>query len=156
MKPDDEYDESDVATFNEALARRDAGNMAEAIAILEKLAARRPRKASVVGVLAGLQRQAGDYEASVLNGRRATELAPRSEMASVNLFHALYHLGEIDGAFRELARFRSTKHSPEYEQMLMEIEEEALRALQEHPLDSFQKRVFELARAELKVRPIKQ
>jgi len=77
-------------------------------------------------------------------------------LASVNLFHALHQLGDVDGAFREVARFRSIKLSPEYERMLPEVEEGTLQILGGRPFDSFQKHVLEIVQAELRARPLKQ
>jgi len=56
------YKELDEATFNEALAKRDAGEIAEAMKMLEKLAMKLPNSTPVIGMLAGVQYEAGEYE----------------------------------------------------------------------------------------------
>ena len=77
MSETDNYDANDDAQFNEALARRDAGDMAGAIALLRALSVRRPNKASVVGMLAGLELDTKDYSNAVEHARRASHCSER-------------------------------------------------------------------------------
>jgi len=151
-----QYDDTvDVAAFDEALARHDAGELGNAIRLLERLAARQPNRPAFVGMLASVQYENGDYKNSAANARRAISLSPRCQMASVTLFQSLYHLGDHDGAFREIARFRAIRHSAEYERTLPTIEAKVLRKLQSRPLDSEQRHLLEIVRAELEERPLK-
>ncbi len=152
----DDYTLDDEATFNDALQLRDAGNLAGAIAILEELARRRPRKASVVGMLAGMQLDVGDFAGSPRNATTAVELAPRSDLASRILFHALFGVGDVVGAFREAARFRSLKESNEYDRILIEMEADTLCDLQSKPNDPFLIELLGHVRAEISVRPVTQ
>src|SRR5262249_2158624 len=113
-------------------------------------------KASVVGMLAGLQLDIGDFASSASNARRATRVAPKSDLASRILFHALFGLGQIDEAFLEMGRFRSIKDSLEYDRILAEMKDDTLRDLQARPEDTFSRRLLDAIRNELKIRPVKQ
>jgi predicted Zn-dependent protease len=152
----DDNDVDDEIAFSEALRQRDQGNISAAIGLLAKLAAKQPNKASVVGMLAGLQLDNGDFAGSASNARRAVNLAPKSDLASRILFHALFGLDQIDEAFLEVKRFRVIKHSVEYDRILAELENDTLRDLQANPNDAFLRRLLEAVRDELRARPIKQ
>jgi len=107
--------------FDEALRLRDAGKMAEAEAILSRLAERRPDVAAVHGMLGHVEEELGRINDAAVSYRRATELSPASELASISLFHALYELGDLDGAFDEMRRFRCRGPSPEYDQLIGDL-----------------------------------
>jgi predicted Zn-dependent protease len=110
------------ADFEEALRLRDAGTMAEAEAILSRLARQRPDVAAVFGVLGDVQEEQGKMVEAEASYRRATELSPTSELSSISLFHALYALGNRDGAFEEMRRFRTRRpSSPEYDQLIRDL-----------------------------------
>jgi len=154
---DDDLDEADAALFDLALARRDAGDTVEAIRILQELTERNPKAAFVAGILSGLLDDVGDLDGSVYHARRAVELAPRSDLASRVLLHFLINnKRDVDGAFREAARFRTLKGSVEYDRLLGEWENDTLRALEDAPLDPFLKRLLEAVREEMRIRPIRQ
>lgn len=140
--------------FERALRLRDEGQIVSAIAVLSELATRRPDLAHVAGTLAGLQFQHEDFEGAARNARRAVQLAPRSELASRILFHALYQLRDLAAAFEELARFRSTKNSLEYDQTLSELHDELLKQMQEKAYDPFLQQALSKLRQELAARPI--
>jgi predicted Zn-dependent protease len=152
----DDNDADDEAAFSEALRQRDQGNISAAIKLLAKLAAKQQNKASVVGMLAGLQLDIGDFAGSASNARRAVNLAPKSDLASRILFHALFGLNQVDEAFREVKRFRAIKHSVEYDRILAELENDTLRDLLITPNDAFLRRLLDAVRDELRARPIKQ
>ena len=156
MSEPDNYDSHDEASFNEALARRDAGDLAGAIVLLRALSVKRPNKASVVGMLAGLELDTKNYSSAVEHGQRAVSLAPRSELASRVLFHALFGIGDIDAAFAEAGRFRTIRDSVEYDRILAELEDDTLRKLDDRAGDVFLTRLLTRVRDELKVRPVKQ
>jgi predicted Zn-dependent protease len=156
LSVDDDFDASDVAAFDSALARRDAGDFLGAIGILEELTAKRPKSASTAGILAGLLNDVGDLERAALHARRAVNIAPRSDLASRMLLHILIDQRDLDAAFREAARFRTLKGSVEYDRLLGEWENDTLRALEDAPLDPFLKRLLDAVREEVRLRPIRQ
>ena len=53
--------------------------------------------------------------------KRAVELSPRSELASVGLFHSLWDLGKVNQAFAEMRRFLRLSDSPEYSKLLRDL-----------------------------------
>jgi predicted Zn-dependent protease len=110
------------AEFNEALRLRDAGSVAEAEAILLRLAQLRPDAGVVFGMLGHVQEQLGRSAEAAKSYRRATNLSPRSELASVSLFHVLYEQGDLEGAFDEMRRFRRRRRSsPEYDRLISDL-----------------------------------
>jgi predicted Zn-dependent protease len=152
----DDFDPHDEKLFNEALRSRDEGNRAKAISMLDELAKRRPKRAAVVGTLATLLYDAGQFAHAAANARKAIALSSKSELASLTLCHSLFAMRDVVGAFAEIARFRSTKQSDEYERILLEREANSLRDLQAKPDDPFLNELLSMIRAELKSRPVKQ
>jgi hypothetical protein len=87
---------------------------------------------------------------------QSVELTPRSNLASRILFHALFGTRDIRGAFREMARLRSLKHSDEHERILMEMRADTLRDLQTKPDDRVLNELLRHIREEVKARPVRQ
>lgn len=54
---------------------------------------------------------------------KATQLSPRSEMASLGLFHALWRSRKRSRAVAELKRFQSVSHSKDYAEIAAELKE---------------------------------
>jgi predicted Zn-dependent protease len=94
--------------IDEKLARAtDLANRNEfsaALGLVEPLAASEPNNPRVLGVFAGLYFRQGKLEEASRYFRRATELSPKSELASLGLFHSLWGTGEHTSAEREIAR----------------------------------------------------
>jgi predicted Zn-dependent protease len=108
--------------FEGALRLRDAGQLAKAKEILLDLNHRYPDLPPVLGVLGDMQEELGELEEAARSYRRTTELSPGSELASISLFHALYQLGDVDGAFDEMRRFRSRGGpSEEYDRLVNDL-----------------------------------
>jgi len=110
--------------FDEALRLKEAGNFAEAAEIFLRLARQRPDVAAVHGMLGHVQQELGKIRDAADSYRRAVSLSPGSELASISLFHALYKLRELDGAFGEMRRFRSRGPSQEYDLIMSELKGE--------------------------------
>jgi len=111
--------------FEKATRLRDAGKLSEAAAVLVSLADRYPEDAPVHGMLGHVYDGLGKTREAAASFRRATDLAPRSELASISLFHALYELGDLDAAFAEMRRFKRTQRpSPEYDLLINDLKEE--------------------------------
>lgn len=109
--------------FNHALALRDQGDYEGAIQILSGIAERYPF-AAVFGVTGAIYKKIGDLENARKCFERAVELAPKSELASLNLFHTLHRLGNKARAYSEMDRFLSLRKSEEYDRLKMELREE--------------------------------
>jgi hypothetical protein len=142
-------------SFNEAMRERNEGRILNAIQILETLTKDYPKKASFVGMLAGLHHEVGNYAKAVFNAKRAIELSHASELASRILFHASLGTGDIAGAFAEMARFRALRQSAEYDRILVEMEDSVTRDLQSRPHDDSLKDMLAHLREEMRNRPIR-
>jgi predicted Zn-dependent protease len=144
------------AAFDEAIRLRDRGDLQGAIAILRRLSGEKPNLPSILGTLAGLEFQAGDLASAVDHGFEVVRLSPGSELASLTLFHALHKLGRASEAFAEVARFRSRKHSDEFDRLLAEMHDGIQTELKTRPLDPALLESLALVLAETKARPIRQ
>lgn len=110
------------AEFQRATSLRDRGRLAEARTVLEHLAIEHPREFAVWLVLGGVQWSLEDLRAAEQSFSIATHMRPRSELASLSLFHVLKDLGRIDEAFGEMRRFLALRpESREYELLREEI-----------------------------------
>jgi predicted Zn-dependent protease len=76
------------------------------------------KAAKLWGYLGFLYTETGDDEKAVQAFRKAVALSPRSELASLGLFHSLWRTGRTDAAFDEMGRFVKSNDSPHYRQLL--------------------------------------
>jgi predicted Zn-dependent protease len=73
-------------------------------------------------MLGSIQLELGRKTEAASSFRQATLLSPKSELASLGLFHALWESGDTDGAFEEMKRFiAAAGPSDEYRKVLQEI-----------------------------------
>ncbi len=111
--------------FNEALRLQSEGKSDEALDLLRELEKTGIYKPAVLGMIGNILyvykkdvKQAIDYL------RETIKLSPKSEMASLGLFHALFDLHRTDEAFNEMRRFMSISDSEEYRRLLKELNTE--------------------------------
>lgn len=104
--------------FEEALRLREQGDLPEAQRILEGLVASQPRSAALFAVLGDLYWDLGFLDKSISSFRTATQIATRSEDASLGLFHTLWQAGREDEAFDEMKRFMNISNSEEYRELI--------------------------------------
>jgi tetratricopeptide (TPR) repeat protein len=110
--------------FATATALRDAGDLVGARAILERLSVLHSTLFGVWLTLGGVQMAQCDYSSAEKSFVTATALNPRSELASLSLFHSLKHLGRVREAFDEMRRFLTLRpESHEYHLLREEIDE---------------------------------
>lgn len=110
--------------FRTATTLRDAGDLNGAQALLERLAAENPTVFGVWLALGGVQMSRSDYEAAERSFAIAIDLRPRSELASLSMFHTLKHLRRMNDAFAEMRRLLALRpESREYELLREELEE---------------------------------
>jgi predicted Zn-dependent protease len=98
-----------------------SGKRREAQRGLVLLAGQYPNSAPVIGYLAGVYYRFRQLKRASELFRRTTELSPKSELASVGLFHSLWGQGFKQQAFDEMRRFLSLHHSTEYAQLLHDM-----------------------------------
>ena len=110
--------------FNRAMDLREP-NPEEALSIFKDLNKRHPNQAVITGMIAAvyftyLER----YDEALPYARATVMLSPRSEMASLTLFHTLSHLGFDSEALDESRRFtRLNGITPEYEFLFSELDD---------------------------------
>ena len=107
--------------FNEALKLRSAKRYSEAKEILLTLADENAKSASVFGILGDVYWHLNSLGDAIECFRRATELSPTSELASLGLFHTLWESEQTKPALNEMVRFLTGSHSPEYAKLLPEL-----------------------------------
>ncbi len=110
--------------FNRALRLRDSGDWLGAAAILERIDAEYPNKAAVLGMWGSIYFHLKDWERAIALYRRTVSLSPKSELASLCLFHSLRNVGKYEEALVEMGRFLSVSDSAEYRQLIKEMNEE--------------------------------
>ena len=116
-------DEEFRILYDEAFALKRAKRYAEARDSLRRLVLVRPDYAPVHGVLGGVLFELDEFDDAAEEFGIATRLSPRSELASLGLFHALNELGRKDAALAEMVRFTSVRDSAEYDLLRAEMEE---------------------------------
>jgi tetratricopeptide (TPR) repeat protein len=114
---------TDQQQFEEALSLKSQQRYAEAQTFLEQLATRLPNSAALYAVLGDVYWEEGLLDKAVEAFHTATFLSPKSETASLGLFHCLWEKGERDAALLEAKRFLESTESEDYRTILLEVEE---------------------------------
>ncbi len=107
--------------FDRAVKLHRAHKTQEALAILERLAREYRKSAAVAGYLAGVYFGQDEFERAAKWFKCATDLAPKSELASLGLFHSLWNVGASTEAVAEMRRFLRVADSREYGKLLRDL-----------------------------------
>lgn len=102
---------------------RDNGDLEAAKQLLLDLSKQDPKSPAIFSVLGDVCWDMQLLEEAVDAFRRAVSLAPKLEAASLGLFHCLWELGKRVEAMEELKRFQTTSDSPNYRDIVKEINE---------------------------------
>ncbi len=113
--------EKDAPKFSEAIGLRDNKKFAEALFVIEPLIEKYPGNLKLVMMAAYLHWELGGLDKASCIFRSATKLAPKSEEASLGLFHCLWELGKQVEALDEVKRFMAVSYSQEYMDIVREI-----------------------------------
>jgi tetratricopeptide (TPR) repeat protein len=113
---------TDEQEFEEALSLKRQKRYAEAQTLLEKLATRVPNSAALYAVLGDVYWEEGFLDKAAAAFHTATLLSPKSETASLGLFHCLWDKGDRDIALLEAKRFLESTDSENYRNILLEVE----------------------------------
>jgi predicted Zn-dependent protease len=97
------------------------GKHREALRILQPLSRQHPRSAAVFGTLGRAFFEIGDMQKSREAFQSAVDLNPKSELASLGLFHSLWGRHATSEAFAEMRRFLSISDSSEYKTLLRDL-----------------------------------
>lgn len=100
--------------LREAIELKNQLRFDESAQILLELRETHPESASVHGLLGYTLWELGQLEPAVQSFRRAVNLSPRSELASLGLFHSLLETGDKQSAIHEMNRFLRLADSEEY------------------------------------------
>ncbi|HBR56670.1 MAG TPA: hypothetical protein DEA22_04250 [Blastocatellia bacterium] len=112
------------ALYEEAMHLRELRKYSEAIDKLTGASLILPADGAIWGVLGATYRDADDLPNAIRCFQKSVELLPRSERASLGLFHAKMQSGDVEGAFCEMKRFLANSTSEEYSRLLQEINDE--------------------------------
>jgi uncharacterized protein HemY len=108
------------ALLRSAIDSYHAGTISQAIKVLADRA-NQLNSPKVWGYLGFLYTESGDHAKAVQVLRKAVRLSPRSEPASVGLFHSLWRTGRTNAAFNEMRRFIKSNDSTHYRQLLCDM-----------------------------------
>jgi len=97
------------------------GDPRAAITLLKDLLKKYATSAAVAGYLAGIYFEQSDMPNAEKYFRQATRLNPKSELASVGLFHSLWNQRRETEATEEMRRFLNLSDSPEYARLLHDL-----------------------------------
>jgi tetratricopeptide (TPR) repeat protein len=107
--------------LNRAIELNRQGKHRACVKLLLPLLETHPRSAAVYGYLGGAYFELGDYDQSTECFRKAARLSPKSELASLGLFHSLWNQDALSEAFDEMKRFLSITDSKEYQTLLRDM-----------------------------------
>jgi predicted Zn-dependent protease len=111
--------------FDEAMKLRDEGDLVAARRLLTHLLKQtNPDDKVLVGhahiQLGQFANALGEHDRREPHFRAAVGALPRSELPSLGLFLALFDLGQLTEAFREMARLVRIRYSELYDEMLLD------------------------------------
>jgi tetratricopeptide (TPR) repeat protein len=132
--------------FKLATSLRNEGKLRESVEVLSKVLAEYPADRYNPGihtVLGGVYSNLEEYENALINFRKATELNPKSELASLGLYVTLSDLDKDEEALHELFRYLKIHPADLYKDTL----EELLEGLAEGYMTKYGKEIIELAKA---------
>ncbi|HEY1861540.1 MAG TPA: tetratricopeptide repeat protein [Gemmataceae bacterium] len=109
-----------------AIQLRRRGRFPEAVKLLKASLQRIPDQAAVCWYLGSIYlHDLNQAEQALPLYRRATRSAPKSQRASLGLFHALWALDRRREAMKELGRFQAIAHCDDYATILAEVQKKA-------------------------------
>ena len=119
------YSNSDKKQFELAQKYSKAGDFKNSKMIMEELVSQNPDSSVFHAVLANAYWDMKKIELAISEFKKAVELSPQSETASLGLLHCLWGEGNEEEALEEMKRFVANSHSSEYEVILKSILEKS-------------------------------
>lgn len=110
--------------FKKGIDLRNSGHLKEAIAVFNnvlKTNPDHPKTAGILTVLAGVYNDLGDPINAIKNLQSATQISPKSEMASLGLYLSYVEIDEYEMAVKELKRYLDKYPAKNYKITLMEL-----------------------------------
>ncbi|MBY0523204.1 MAG: hypothetical protein K2R98_07385 [Gemmataceae bacterium] len=111
--------------LDRAFARKNCDDHEGALRAFADVLAEYPDYAPALGMMGSIYlSMLGKPAEAIPLFQRTTALVPKSELASLGLFHSLWETGHEAEALKELKRFQSISHSRDYDEILAEWTEE--------------------------------
>jgi|GEM_PF-1621276 tetratricopeptide (TPR) repeat protein len=110
--------------FSLATELRDNGDLRNSVGVLDKILADYPTDKKTYGVhlvLGGVHNDLKEHENALDNFKKATELNPKSELASLGLYVTFTKLDREEEAIKELLRFLGQFPADLYKDTLEEL-----------------------------------
>jgi tetratricopeptide (TPR) repeat protein len=98
------------------------GEFSAALEGLRSLAQDRPDLGMLAAVYANALKASGNLAEAEIYFRRGVDVCPRTELASLGLFHCLWELNKRTEAVVEMQRFMSIGTSADYSEIAQEVE----------------------------------
>ena len=114
--------------FDEAVRLKRQGNFKDALSVLRKLHRSAPNDASTCALIGEINWSQGKLGIAIRWLSKATREAPRSELASLGLFHVLWEANKEGLALAEMNRFLAISDSKEYRSILKGLPSKAATA----------------------------
>ena len=99
------FSEKDKLRFEEFFQLKEARKYKECLEILHTLNLKYKNNSVIYGLLGTIYYELKDYKKSSRNFKKVLALKPKSELASLGLFHSQMHIGNERSALNELKRF---------------------------------------------------
>jgi len=131
--------------FELAIELRDKGALQDSINVFSKILRDYPtdnRTHGIYSVLAGVHADLGEHDTALSNFKKATELNPKSELASLGLYVTLAKLDRDEEAIHELIRYLNSYPADLYKDTL----EELLEGLEKGYMTNYQDDIKNLAK----------
>lgn len=110
--------------FELGIELRNKGKLRDSINVFSKILSDYPvdkKTHGIYSVLAGVHADLGEHDKALSNFRKATELNPKSELASLGLYVTLAKLNKDEEAIHELIRYLKIYPADLYKDTLEEL-----------------------------------
>ncbi len=131
--------------FELGIELRDNGDLRDSVGVFSKILNDYPNDEKISGVylvLGGVYSDLKEYEKALSNFKKATDLNPKSELASLGLYITYAKLDRDEEAIRELIRYLRQFPAKLYKDTL----EELLEGLDQGYMTDFKDEINELAK----------
>lgn len=100
---------------------RQEKKLSSACDLFVQLLEEKPESKIVLGMLSTCYFELEQYELAAKHAQRSVIVSPKSEVASLILFHSLWHIEQYDEAFDEMRRFMTLTSSAAYDELLQDL-----------------------------------
>jgi tetratricopeptide (TPR) repeat protein len=131
--------------FELGIELRNKGELRDSINVFSKIVSDYPADKgthTVLSVLAGVHADLGEHEEAAFNFKKATELNPKSELASLGLYVTLENLDRDEEAIHELIRYLKSYPADMYKATLKEL----LEGLEKGYMTNYEEPIRNLAK----------